>query len=277
MITNTENRPITEFHEPHEPELIAHHVSAGIPFILRQGANQWPIMKLWQQQYFSEHYGPTAVTAKKKGGLEKRFTLASYFKYINHCEEADPWYLSDWSFTVDYPELDKAYKQPDYFKNWLRRIPAEMLHGPQYNYLLRWIYIGPKNSSMGLHIDLLATCAWNALLSGEKHWLFYSPDQSPYLYDGKVDAFELDTKLYPLCSHAKSFHCIQHPGDIVFTPSSWWHQVKNYKAGISLTENFIHQHNVQGVAQELLNSVHAPILEVLKAYIPELFDHTALS
>jgi hypothetical protein len=40
----------------------------------------------------------------------------------------------------------------------------------------RWMLIGPKNSGSNIHIDPLATSAWNMLLINRKLWILFPPD-----------------------------------------------------------------------------------------------------
>lgn len=62
------------------------------------------------------------------------------------------------------------------------------------------------------------------------------------------------------------FECTQLPGDLLFTPSGWWHQVKNTKPSLSLTENLVNESNadiVYGNSLVVDDSVLASVRQAL--------------
>jgi histone arginine demethylase JMJD6 len=80
------------------------------------------------------------------------------------------------------------------------------------------------------------------------------------MYYGRLDAFNPDLPRFPLFAGARGYKCIQEPGDVVFTPSYWWHQVKNDIGGISFTENFVNQWNFHQVREALKKRPETAIL-----------------
>lgn len=114
---------------------------------------------------------------------------------------------------------------------------------------LSWIYLAPKNSITKLHRDVANTSAWNLVISGAKFWVFYPENQVKYLYNGTVNPFHANLEQYPLYEQSKPIVCVQQPDEVVFTPPRMYHAVLNLESGVSLTENFICQHNLELVQQ----------------------------
>jgi len=106
------------------------------------------------------------------------------------------------------------------------------------------------------------------LFVGEKVWRFYPPHQTSHVYAGEVNAFRPDPDRFPLFSEAEGVSCVQGPGDIVFTPSNWWHQVRNETCTLALTENFINETNGHCLYAEPGDAQECRLLMLLAQYTP---------
>jgi Cupin-like domain len=155
-------------------------------------------------------------------------------------------YLSQWA-VFSHPELYKDYQVPNYFSNWLEKLPRKIQQ--KYGITYSTLYIGPKGTGTSLHIDNRNTSAWLAVLSGRKRFIFFSPDQESFLYDGAVDALNPDLERFPLYAKAQPVEVILEAGDLVYFPSKWWHQVENLEDSIALSHNLVDEWNADVVLQ----------------------------
>lgn len=202
-------------------EFRARYAIPGVPVVLEGLAEKWPARQLWTLEFFKQNYAATEVTVYTSGRKTnpRNMQLSSYLEYMETTKDEVPDYLRAWCLS-SYPQLRAQYRRPAHFPCWTDRLPSEVR--PTW----KWLYIGPAGSGSAMHRDFMGTAAWNMLFEGEKSWCFYPPDQT-----------------FPLPSAAEALSCVQKPGDIVFTPSNWWHQVRNETSTLALTENFINDTN----------------------------------
>lgn len=135
------------------------------------------------------------------------------------------------STTVDY-------KVPRYFDNDLFGLISESRRPPY-----RWFLVGPERSGTTVHIDPLATAAWNTLIVGRKRWVLFPPHVPKHVAKGKhfVRKGEDDEAIHYFMiilprikakakevgnrGFFKDFACYeftQEAGETVFIPNGWW-------------------------------------------------------
>lgn len=236
------------------------YVRPATPVLIRGATDDWPAHTRWNDTALAAAYGDTLVCVSRRGGRdEHRMKFGAYLAYMRETTDADPFYLANWAFEHDCPALLADYRNPPIFARLEARLP------PHLRQPWRWIFAGPAGSGSPLHVDTLGTSAWNVVITGRKRWRFFSPDQVRLLYRGAVDCFAPDLAAHPLFARACAIECVQEPGELVFTPSGWWHQVVNEAAGISITENFINHANLQHVIRAAQFAKFAHLDEALAA------------
>lgn len=118
--------------------------------------------------------------------------------------------------------------------NWLLALPVD--GRPDW----AWLMIGGAGTGSPMHVDTMASAAWNLLCAGRKTWTFHPPT--------RAEEWHL---LPPGCCGAEAaaygserWELVQEPGDVVVTPSGWAHEVRNDTGAISITANFINHTNI---------------------------------
>ena len=109
-------------------------------------------------------------------------------------------------------------------------------------------YIGPERSGTCIHVDPLATSAWNTVIEGRKLWVLFPPGVSKSVAKGldvikkgeDDEAVNYFVDILPRIrnKYKDAFNIIQfiqEPGDTVFVPGGWWHAVINLDNTVAIT------------------------------------------
>jgi hypothetical protein len=192
------------------------------PLCIEGGAADWALAERLTFKRLTADYGSMAVKVARTSNFANRraTTLGEYLRYASRTTERDPYYL-----TVRVLELDRQLPEliPDLvpFRNWLDLLPVEIRPA------MVWLFIGPPRSGTARHQDPLATSAWNALFAGAKRWTFEPPAERQSM------------------RRPASLTCVQRPGDLMFTPATWFHSVVNEQPSIAITGNFLNSSNLK--------------------------------
>jgi len=223
------------------------------PVILTDQVPTWPAWKRWNKKDLIERFhGKTFQVGRVETTLDK------YFIYCAESHDEKPIYLFDNLYGDKYPDMLDDYVVPSYFRTDYFAL-LNKKDRPSY----RWILMGPPRSGSTFHKDPNSTSAWNGLISGLKMWIMYPPDCPPPAVFPSKDEAEVTTpvsvtewmlRFYKEVSRpsaVKPIQCLQRPGDLIYIPNGWWHQVLNIEECIAVTQNVVCDANLLNVVKFL--------------------------
>ncbi|KAL8576607.1 hypothetical protein ACOMHN_025082 [Nucella lapillus] len=170
--------------------------------------------------------------AKQEMTMSEFLTYWHQYREAGHPPQDDNLYLKDWHFNRDFPEYD-AYSACNFFRSdWINEF-WDVRKDIDDDY--RFVYMGPKHTWTPFHADVFRSFSWSANICGRKRWIFFPPGEEEHLKDTHntlvydVTAKELEDGLkFPQAHKVQHrIEIIQHPGETIFVPSGWHHQVEN--------------------------------------------------
>lgn len=222
----------------------------SIPCVAVHSTEGWPAKQLWTMDRLREDYGQNRLKCGEDDeGYALKVKLETFARYQQSgCMQDDsPLYVFDSSYSKTCPDLKTHYQVPKMFPEDLFELVGDRRRPPH-----EWFLIGPERSGTCVHIDPLATSAWNTVLQGRKLWVMFSPNASRVTLKGKkymksggddeaVDWFAdfLPEILDELPHDVTVYQFIQYPGDTVFVPHGWWHAVLNLDDTVAVTHNYV--------------------------------------
>jgi len=123
---------------------------------------------------------------------------------------------------------------------------------------MKWLFIGTAGSATRTHLDVINSAAWLWCARGRKEWRavhgcdHHLIPKSDLAAGEFPDLFRPDLVRFPWLRKARLYYGQQHAGDIMHTPSSVLHGVRNVEFTVSLTHNFVDAVNFCDVARDLL-------------------------
>ena len=220
-----------------EKDLKQNYINRGIPVVMEGRAKNWKCVKQWSLDWLSENYSKDEVAIfdplnAKNDSIDYSVEKTTLKDVIESIKLGDTNKYSRFNrILYDHPELID-----DFDWKWLYNMRNKISSGKTFQ-----VFIGGKGSKTTLH------CATeNNLFTqvfGEKHWYLYPPKndfflnppitKSPYFYSN-FNPEKPDYNKFPAARFLTTFECVLRPGDILFNPPLWWHQVKNLNHSIGV-------------------------------------------
>jgi Cupin-like domain len=221
-------------------EFIERHVRGSRPLVLTGVARHWPAMKRWSPQDLAARFGHLQVEIQAERSADPNYE-------INKLAHRRSVRLEDFVATVlaggasnDHylTANNEALRQPGFaaLLDDIGPLPEVCDRAQLANLASFWF--GPAGTVTPLHHDTLML--FHTQIVGRKRWRFISPLETPRLYNhfevySPIDLDAPDLARYPLFRDVSVLEVIVEPGETVFLPLGWWHQVTALDVSLSFS------------------------------------------
>lgn len=223
---------------PSSAEFLRHFYAASRPVVIEGAIEAWPAMKRWTPAYLAERVGDAEI--EYQGGRDgdpafelhkdrhtRRMPFRRFIDAITRPGAANDAYLTAYNSAANTAAL--APLQAD-----LGRLDRYLTDAPGM------LWIGPAGTFTPIHFDLT-----NNLLvqvAGAKRLQLFPPSEAGRLAHHRhvfsdVHDIEEPARLerYPDAREAQRFEVVLGPGDCLFIPVGWFHQVRSLSFSAMLT------------------------------------------
>ena len=193
----------------------------GLPFLITGLVGRWPLSQL-----------TPAVLRERFGHLPVRARVGDYINTAFAADRA----MQDMTMRA-YLDLvsDEAQYPPPYLGNLELRELNSMCHWPAYFDKMGppRFWIGPARTVTPLHCDYddnIFAQIWGSkriFLSPPHHGEYlYTKEANAVLFGSPFDPEAPDFESFPLARQASMIECVVNPGDMLYVPAGWYHQVR---------------------------------------------------
>ncbi len=214
----------------------------GIPVVIEGLAAKWPAVRQWTTKKLARKVGSAEITYQGGRNSAPDFEIAKtrhtrtmpFDAYIDMVTSAD---TGNDAYITAYNNVANTVA--------LQPLMGDFGPVPFLDERIGSIWIGPKGTFTPLHHDLNNNLL--VQLMGTKRLFLLPPDETSKLANNDFvfsDVHDImsDDKVaqYPEVLSARCYHVDIHPGDALFMPVGWWHQVEALSFSAMLTyHNFI--------------------------------------
>lgn len=221
-------------------EFLQRYVCGSRPLVLTDVADDWPAMQRWSPADLKARFGHLDIEIQAERNADPKFE-ENKLQHRQHARLAD---------FVD--RVLAGGPTNDYYMT----ANNEVLRRPEFAPLLADIgslppvcdraelarlssfWFGPAGTVTPLHHDTLML--FHTQVVGRKRWRFISPLESPRLYNyngvfSPIDLDRPDLHRFPDFAGVQVLEVIVEPGETVFLPLGWWHQVTSLDVSLSFS------------------------------------------
>jgi hypothetical protein len=226
--------------EPALDEFMSRYVIGCRPVVLTGVANDWPALVRWSPQDLKSRFGQIEVEVQAERENNPRYEqeklahrrslrLADFVDQVLAGGPTNDYYLT---------ANNEILRQPGFAPLLADIGPLPRLCDRDTLAARSSFWFGPGGTVTPLHHDTIML--FHTQIFGRKRWRFISPLQTPRLYNhhnlfSAVDLDAPDFVRHPDFDGVTVLDVIAGPGDTVFLPLGWWHQVTSLDVSLSFS------------------------------------------
>ncbi|KAK6057705.1 JmjC domain protein [Cooperia oncophora] len=213
----------------------------------------WPARQLWVREdgtpnldFLRKCYGAEAVPVTAEDQCDpQEMTFSDFCDYCKDpslAGDSSPRYVKDWHFQKRCGV--KMYHVPAMLSSdWVNREEWTDDEENPFRGDYRFVYFGVKDSWTKFHSDVMSSHSWSANICGRKLWYFVPPSKENLFMQNKKIVEDI-RPYQDLWEEADVITLVQNPGEIVFVPTNWYHQVHNLEDALSINHNSLNASNI---------------------------------
>ena len=221
-------------------EFVERYVRGCRPVVLQDVAEDWPALRRWSPADLRERFGHLEVEVQvgrntdplfeqNKAQLRQRMRVAEFVDLVLAGGATNDHYLT---------ANDEMLRRPEFLPLLQDIGSMPPICDPALLHTAASFWFGPAGTHTPLHHDTLML--FHTQVVGRKRWRFVSPLQTPLLYNrmgvfSPIDLDRPDHARYPLLREATVLATVLEPGDTLFLPLGWWHQVSSLELSMSFS------------------------------------------
>jgi hypothetical protein len=201
----------------------------GLPFLMTGLVDRWPLTALTPQE-LRERFGDAPVRARVGDYVGTAFApdramrdmlLRDYLDLSSTPQEGLPPYVGN----LELRALNALCHWPGWF---------ERMGPPRF-------WLGPAGTVTPLHCDYddnIFAQVWGrkriTLAPPHHDEYLYVREANPVLFGSPFDPESPDFERFPLARQALPVECIVEPGELLYVPAGWYHQVRSLSFSLSV-------------------------------------------
>jgi len=223
-----------------DEEFASRYVHGCRPVVLTNHTQDWPAMRRWSPDDLKRRFGHIDVDIQAERNtdanyeqnkllLSKRVNLGNFVDQVVQGGATNDYYLTANNELLRQPEFAPLLADIGSLPPLCDRSQLSARSS---------FWFGPAGTVTPLHHDTLML--FHTQVVGRKRWRFVSPLEWSRVYNlrgvfSEVDLEHPDPERFPAFREATVLEVVVEPGETMFLPLGWWHQVASLDVSLSFS------------------------------------------